>query len=70
MHERLMPIFNRGQLTVGPILNGFLPDNANGTATFNSFPRPRQTPWTHSGSTSTRTPTTPARTPINPLPCW
>ena len=32
-----MPIFKRGQLTVGPILNAFLLDTANGTATFNSF---------------------------------
>lgn len=37
MHERLIPIFKRGQLTVGPILNGFLLDNASGTAIFNSF---------------------------------
>lgn len=40
MHQRLMPIFKRGQITVGPILNGFLLDTANGTATFNSFTSP------------------------------
>lgn len=44
MHQRLMPIFKRGELKVGPILNGFLLDGQ--VPTFDSFcPDPLFAVW-------------------------
>jgi hypothetical protein len=40
LHRHLMPILKGGQVTVGPILNGWLLDTASGTSNFATYTSP------------------------------